>query len=65
MISLNNLTQLKVKKLELVEVLALEKVRHLEEASKVKNLDQVLLSKVLKVDKCLYTEDFLNEDLDL
>ena len=34
-----------------------------EEELKVKNLDQGCLLKLLRVDKCLYIEDYLKEDL--
>ena len=47
---------LKKLKLELVEVLALVKEKHLEEVLKAKNLDQELQLKVLKVVKCLCIE---------
>ena len=50
-------------KLELVEVLDLEKAKPLEEALKDKNQDQALQLKVLKVVKCPFIEDYLKEGL--
>ena len=56
MTNLNNTLQVKKKKLELGEELVQEKVKLVEEALKVKNLDRELLLIVLKVAKCLYIE---------
>ena len=60
---LNSLVKNNKKKLELEEVLVVVRVKLLQEGIKVKNLDLVLQSKVLKVAKCLFIEDYLKEVL--
>ena len=60
---LNNLIKTNKKKIRPGRGIGSGKGKHLEEVTKVKNQDQELLSKVLKVVKCLYLEDFQKEVL--
>ena len=62
---LNTLVKNNKKKSELEEVLDLEKEKLLQEVIRAKNLDQAWQSKVLRVVKCRYTEDFQKEVLKL
>ena len=59
---LNNLVKTNKKKIRPGEVSAPVKAKPLEEDIKVKNLDLVWQSKVLRVDKCRYLEDYPKED---
>ena len=54
---LNNLIKNNKKKIRVEEVLDREKEKPHQEVTKDKNLDLVLLSKVLRVVRCLYIED--------
>ena len=58
MIKLNSKLRIKRKKIRVGRGIGSGKGKTSGRGVKVKNLDQVLQSKVLKVVKCLYIEDF-------
>ncbi len=63
MINLNTTNTIKKKKLDLEGVLDQVKEKLQDVVTKVKNLEVVLQLKVLRVVKCLCTEDFQKEVL--
>jgi rRNA-processing protein FCF1 len=60
---LNELIKSNKKKLDQEEELAVEKAKHLDVDIKDKKPEEVLQSKVLREDKCHFTEDCLKEAL--
>ena len=63
--NLNNLVKTNRKKIRVGRGIGSGKGKTSARGHKVKNLDQVLQLKVLKVDKCLYIDVYLKEALNL